>query len=67
MAWWAYAARPPEATPTSTASTFQPTEKKRVHRGGSFLWNDHYCARYMVGTRGKGEVARARITWAFVS
>ena len=29
---------------------------KRVHRGGSFLCTDQYCSRYMVGTRGKGEV-----------
>ena len=34
----------------------EPDEKKRVHRGGSFLCNDQYCSRYMVGTRGKGEV-----------
>jgi sulfatase modifying factor 1 len=34
----------------------EPTEKKRVHRGGSFLCSDQYCSRYMVGTRGKGEV-----------
>ena len=34
----------------------EPTEKKRVHRGGSFLCTDQYCTRYMVGTRGKGEV-----------
>jgi formylglycine-generating enzyme len=33
----------------------EPTEKKRVHRGGSFLCTDQYCTRYMVGTRGKGE------------
>jgi formylglycine-generating enzyme len=33
-----------------------PNEKKRVHRGGSFLCNDQYCSRYIVGTRGKGEV-----------
>ena len=31
------------------------SEKKRVHRGGSFLCTDEYCTRYMVGTRGKGE------------
>ena len=29
---------------------------KRVHRGGSFLCSDSYCSRYMVGTRGKGDV-----------
>lgn len=34
-----------------------PGEKKRVHRGGSFLCTDQYCTRYMVGTRGKGEVS----------
>ena len=32
----------------------EPTEKKRVHRGGSFLCTDQYCSRYMVGTRGQG-------------
>jgi len=37
----------------------EPTEKKRVHRGGSFLCTDQYCTRYMVGTRGKGEVNTA--------
>ena len=31
-------------------------EKKRVHRGGSFLCTSEYCSRYMVGTRGKGEI-----------
>jgi formylglycine-generating enzyme required for sulfatase activity len=35
----------------------EPREKKRVHRGGSFLCTDQYCSRYMVGTRGKGEVS----------
>ena len=33
----------------------EPTEKKRVHRGGSFLCTDQDRSRYMVGTRGKGE------------
>lgn len=37
----------------------EPGEKKRVHRGGSFLCTDLYCTRYMVGTRGKGEVKTA--------
>lgn len=35
----------------------EPTERKRVHRGGSFLCTEQYCTRYMVGTRGKGEVS----------
>ncbi len=34
----------------------EPKEKKRVHRGGSFLCTDQDRSRYMVGTRGKGEV-----------
>ena len=35
----------------------EPTEPKKAHRGGSFLCTDQYCSRYMVGTRGKGEVS----------
>jgi formylglycine-generating enzyme required for sulfatase activity len=42
--------------PDSPFDPAEPEEKKRVHRGGSFLCNDHYCSRYIVGTRGKGEV-----------
>jgi formylglycine-generating enzyme required for sulfatase activity len=26
-------------------------------RGGSFLCTEQYCSRYMVGTRGKGDVS----------
>ena len=37
----------------------EPGQPKRVHRGGSFLCSDQYCARYIVGTRGKGEVSSA--------
>jgi formylglycine-generating enzyme required for sulfatase activity len=43
--------------PTTPFDPAEPTEKKRVHRGGSFLCTDQYCTRYMVGTRGKGEVS----------
>jgi formylglycine-generating enzyme len=42
--------------PDSPFDPAEPNEKKRVHRGGSFLCNEHYCSRYIVGTRGKGEV-----------
>ena len=42
--------------PDSSFDPAEPNEKKRVHRGGSFLCNDQYCSRYIVGTRGKGEV-----------
>jgi sulfatase modifying factor 1 len=41
--------------PTTPFDPTEPNEKKRVHRGGSFLCTDQYCSRYMVGTRGKGE------------
>ena len=47
------------ATRKGPADSFDPDEpgvKKRVHRGGSFLCTDQYCSRYMVGTRGKGDV-----------
>jgi formylglycine-generating enzyme len=48
-------ARNPQG-PDSPFDPMEPREKKRVHRGGSFLCTDQYCTRYMVGTRGKGEV-----------
>jgi formylglycine-generating enzyme required for sulfatase activity len=47
-------ARNPQG-PSSPFDPSEPREKKRVHRGGSFLCTDQYCSRYMVGTRGKGE------------
>jgi sulfatase modifying factor 1 len=48
--------------PRGPDDSFDPAEpgvKKRVHRGGSFLCTDQYCTRYMVGTRGAGEVSTA--------
>jgi sulfatase modifying factor 1 len=45
--------------PSGPESSFDPEEpgvSKRAQRGGSFLCTDQYCARYRVGTRGKGEV-----------
>jgi formylglycine-generating enzyme required for sulfatase activity len=42
--------------PADSYDPSEPNDKKRVHRGGSFLCTDQYCTRYMVGTRGKGEV-----------
>ena len=45
------------AGPTTSFDPAEPTERKRVHRGGSFLCTDQYCTRYMIGTRGKGEVS----------
>ncbi|NRT12179.1 formylglycine-generating enzyme family protein [Flavobacterium sp. 14A] len=37
----------------------EPGLPKRVHRGGSFLCTEQYCTRYMLGTRGNGEVKSA--------
>ena len=42
--------------PTDSFDPQEPGVSKRVQRGGSFLCTDQYCTRYMVGTRGKGEV-----------
>jgi formylglycine-generating enzyme len=44
--------------PLGPPDSFDPSESgvaKRVQRGGSFLCTDQYCARYLVGARGKGE------------
>jgi formylglycine-generating enzyme required for sulfatase activity len=51
-------ARNPQG-PDTSFDPAEPTEPKRVHRGGSFLCTDQYCTRYMVGSRGKGEVSTA--------
>ena len=48
--------------PRGPGTSFDPTEPgvtKRVQRGGSFLCTSQYCSRYIVGTRGKGEVSSA--------
>jgi formylglycine-generating enzyme required for sulfatase activity len=49
-------ARNPQG-PSTPYDPAEPNEKKKVHRGGSFLCTDQYCSRYVVGTRGKGEVS----------
>lgn len=56
----AVAARGVAVDPTGPADSLDPAEPgvaKRVQRGGSFLCTDQYCSRYMMGTRGKGEVS----------
>ncbi len=45
--------------PETSFDPAEPRERKRVHRGGSFLCTEQYCTRYMIGTRGKGEVSTA--------
>ena len=45
--------------PQGPATSFDPDEpgqRKRVHRGGSFLCSAQYCSRFLLGTRGKGAV-----------
>ncbi|HKE25064.1 MAG TPA: formylglycine-generating enzyme family protein [Bryobacteraceae bacterium] len=45
--------------PQGPADSLDPNEpgvRKRVQRGGSFLCTDQYCARYVAGGRGKGEL-----------
>jgi formylglycine-generating enzyme len=49
-------ARNPQG-PDSSDDPSHPGERLKVHRGGSFLCSDQYCSRYMVGTRGNGEVS----------
>ena len=43
--------------PSSGFDPEEPSAKKRVHRGGSFLCSDQFCARYILGTRSKGEIS----------
>ncbi len=53
------AAGPVARNPQGPATSFDPQEPsaaKRVLKGGSYLCTDQYCARYLVGSRGKAEV-----------
>ena len=44
--------------PQGPSASYNPgdDQPQRVHRGGSFLCTDEYCTRYMMGTRGKGDI-----------
>jgi formylglycine-generating enzyme len=42
--------------PDSSYDPSEPGQPERVQRGGSFLCTDQYCSRYIVGTRGKGDI-----------
>ncbi len=44
--------------PQGPDASYNPgdSQPQRVQRGGSFLCTDQYCTRYMLGTRGKGDV-----------
>jgi formylglycine-generating enzyme len=41
--------------PDSSLDPAEPGVAKRVQRGGSFLCSSQFCARYLVGSRGRGE------------
>jgi formylglycine-generating enzyme len=45
--------------PDSSFDPQEPGQAKRVQRGGSYLCSESYCARYIVGSRGKGEISSA--------
>jgi formylglycine-generating enzyme required for sulfatase activity len=47
--------------PKGPDSSYNPgdDQPQRVQRGGSFLCTDQYCTRYMMGTRGKGDIDTA--------
>jgi sulfatase modifying factor 1 len=42
--------------PTESYDPAEPGVPKKVHKGGSFLCSDQYCSRYVMGTRGKGDI-----------
>jgi formylglycine-generating enzyme required for sulfatase activity len=48
-------ARNPQGPP-SAYDPAEPVHLKKAHRGGSFLCTDQYRSRYLIGTRGKGDV-----------
>lgn len=43
--------------PADSLDPAEPGAPKRIHRGGSFLCHESYCARYLLGTRDNGEVS----------
>src|SRR5438094_1234681 len=43
--------------PATSFDPLEPSQPKTVQRGGSYLCTDQYCPRYILGTRGKGEVS----------
>jgi len=54
--------------PRGPASSFDPQEpetQKKVQRGGSYLCSEQYCRRYLVGSRGKGEIRSSSSNLSF--
>ena len=51
--------------PTSSYDPAEPGVRKKVQKGGSFLCAANYCVRYLVASRGKGEVDSASSNLGF--
>ncbi len=51
--------------PYDSADPQEPGLLKRVTRGGSFLCTGEYCARYLVGSRGKAEIGSGAANLGF--
>ena len=51
--------------PSDSLDPQEPGAAKRVTRGGSFLCTDQYCARYLVGSRGKSEISSGSANLGF--
>jgi len=47
------------AGPETSDDPSEPGVPKRVQRGGSFLCSSAFCTRYLVGSRGRGEISTA--------
>lgn len=45
--------------PSDAYDPDEPGVPKRVQSGGSFVCTEQYCTRFIVGTRGKGEISSA--------
>lgn len=56
---------PQGASQQDSFDPYEPGVAKRVQRGGSFLCSDHYCSRYRLGSRGKGEPVSAALHVGF--
>jgi formylglycine-generating enzyme len=59
------AATPNPQGPDDSFDPDEPGAAKRALRGGSYLCTDQYCAKYLVGSRGKSEIASATSNLGF--
>jgi formylglycine-generating enzyme len=59
------AATPNPQGPDDSFDPDEPGAAKRALRGGSYLCTDQYCAKYLVGSRGKSEITSATSNLGF--